>query len=526
MGKLIVSTNKKRTSKYSDGKTIESKMLDYAKNKSVKFSSKENWPFTYHFSKYREGILNWYPFKENCNILELGSGCGAITQMLCSKGKKVTSIELEYNRAIINYERNKNIKNLEIIVGDVNELDIKEKYDYVVLNGVLEYAQYILNNDNSFICLLKKAKSFLKNNGTMLLAIENRLGIKYLSGNKEDHLGTFFSGINGYENSKIKTFSKDELSKLIKDSGCKISKWYYPYPDYKFSYEIFTDKSINKLYPTVPNFPIDFDQIEFFDSDKLYRSFMNNGIMQYFANSFLVEICDAKKENNIDYVKISSNRKDALSITTYVDFTHNTATKCSNYPTGLNHIKNISNNNFNNNLLQTLKYTYSNNYVRCKLLNSNNLLYKIVNNNDEFIPTINKIYKSLCINEPKIKKINKSFKKVFGNVDLNKPLHWISNVNIDLLLGNLYENNGHYIIIDPEWQFNFYIPAEYIIWRILFNLPQNGICDRNMIKKNISLFGIDKNLCDEFLKMELHFVFKYVGYNELPYKKRQRININ
>ena len=33
--------------------------------------------------------------------------------------------------------------------------------------------------------------------GRIVIAIENRLGLKYLAGCAEDHLGTYFSGIQG-----------------------------------------------------------------------------------------------------------------------------------------------------------------------------------------------------------------------------------------------------------------------------------------------------------------------------------------
>ena len=35
----------------------------------------------------------------------------------------------------------------------------------------------------------------LKKGGRIVIAIENRLGLKYFAGCAEDHLGTYFSGI-------------------------------------------------------------------------------------------------------------------------------------------------------------------------------------------------------------------------------------------------------------------------------------------------------------------------------------------
>lgn len=526
MAKLIIA-NKENRIKYTDGSKFEKKMLNFSKNNKIKLNKQEKWPFTYHFSKYREGILNWYPFKENCTILEIGSGCGAITGLLCNKAKRVVSVELEYNRAEINYERNKKFKNLEIIVSDVNKLNLKDKFDYVILNGVLEYAQYILDSksDKAYSDLLVKSKSFLKNDGTMLLAIENRLGVKYIAGYKEDHLGSIYSGLNGYIGSNIKTFSKQELADLLKSASCKITKWYYPWPDYKFPFEIFTDKSINKIYPTMLSLPLDLDQIELIDSDLLYRSFMNNNIMQNFANSFLIEI-NKESSNNIDYVKLSTIRKDEFSIITTINYSKNKVYKKNIYKCGLRHIQNISKNNYKNEILNTIEYKYTENRCECNIIKGSTLLDEVLKDKSKFIPILDNLYTSLINNKPTIKKPCKNFIKVFGDVELNTPLHWIKGVNIDISLDNIYRSNNKLLVIDPEWQFDFYIPAEFILWRIIFNLPQNGLCDRNMIKNSMKHFNISSKLCDTFKKMEINFVFNYVGYKPLPYKKLTKINVN
>lgn len=530
MARIVEKNKLQKDTKYSDGAIIEKKMLDYAKNKNVSFSHEEEWPLIYHFSKYRENILGWYPFKNNCTILEIGSGCGAITNMLCTKARKVVSVELEYNRAIINYERNKKNGNLVILVDNINDVELENKFDYVILNGVLEYAQKIVGNNDidGFNALLTKANSFLKKDGTMLLSIENRLGLKYLTGTKEDHLNSIFSGINGYLNSDIKTFSKNELNDLLKKSNCKVAKWYYPYPDYKFPFEIFTDKSINKIYPISQSLPLDYNQIELMNTNGLYKEFMKNNIMQNFANSFLVEIGNTSS-NNIDYIKYSNLRNDKFSIYTTIDYVNGFAYKICISSEGLNHIKNISKNNYHNKLFKTIKYDYFDNRAKCELVKGNNLLDEVLKDNSKLIPIIKKIYNSIILEKAKVKKSSKSFKSVFGNVEFDMPLHWIKKINIDLALNNIYvsnDKNDSYIIIDPEWQFDFFIPAEYVVWRILFNLPQNGICDRKEIKKRIRCLGIDSELCDLFKKMELFFQFNYVGLKELPYKKIYKVDIN
>ena len=108
---------------YSDGK-IEDKIIKYIKtNQASDFNDiivkDKSWPVFYHLSSLRENVINWYPFKENSSILEVGAGMGALTSLLCKKCKSVTSIELSKKRATAILERNKDAKNLEIIVGNL-----------------------------------------------------------------------------------------------------------------------------------------------------------------------------------------------------------------------------------------------------------------------------------------------------------------------------------------------------------------------------------------------------------------------
>ena len=91
---------------------------------------------SYHLSPTRQNILNWYPFERDCTVLEIGSGCGALTGMLCERCQTVVSVELSKRRSKINYMRNQKHDNLEIIIGNVSEIRLDRKFEYVILNGV------------------------------------------------------------------------------------------------------------------------------------------------------------------------------------------------------------------------------------------------------------------------------------------------------------------------------------------------------------------------------------------------------
>ena len=285
----------KGTDEYSDG-DIEENMLEIVKKYQTDEALEEmlmevtEWTYLYHFSKIRQNVLDWYEFNKEGNLLEIGAGCGAITGLLCEKTKQVTAVDLSKRRSTINAYRNKKYDNLEIIVGNFEDIEFREKYDYVTLIGVLEYSIYYINSENPFRDMLKKVKSLLKPGGKLLLAIENKYGLKYWAGAMEDHTGKLFDGIQGYNDvDRVRTFSKDGLRKLLIDAGFENNSFYYPVPDYKFPFEIYSEEYLPKKGDIKFSSPAyDRDRYLLFNETLVYDSLCEDGMYEQFANSFIV----------------------------------------------------------------------------------------------------------------------------------------------------------------------------------------------------------------------------------------------
>ena len=277
---------------YSDG-DVENDLLEIVKSgKDFEEVLKQDnrWAILYHLSPIRQNIINWYPFKEGATCLEIGAGCGAITGALCDNLEKVVSVELSKRRATINYERHKDRDNLEIIVANLNNIKFEEKFDYITLNGVLEYAGSFTKTTNPYEDFLKQIKKYLKPNGKLIVAIENRYGLKYFAGAKEDHTARAFDSIEGYIGiDSVKTFGKKELEELLATSGFKTQEFYYPHPDYKMPLEIFSDNflpSEDTFLVSAPNF--DNERYTLFNESEAFKGIIKNGQFPFFANSFLV----------------------------------------------------------------------------------------------------------------------------------------------------------------------------------------------------------------------------------------------
>lgn len=280
---------------YSDG-DIEDEILELVSNEPdvEKILAKDNrWPLLYHLSPVRQNILEWYPFRENANVLEIGAGCGAISGVLCRKAKQVTSVDLSKRRSLINANRNREYDNLKIMVGNFNDVVLEEKYDYITLIGVLEYAGYYTDDEQPFEAFLKKISSNLKEDGKLLIAIENKYGLKYWAGAREDHTGQFFEGLEGYQDtaSKVRTFSKDGLKEMIEKAGYRHAEFYYPLPDYKFPVQIFSDECL----PKEDDINIGLDtydntRLQLFNESSVYAGLLKEKKFDFFANSFFIEV--------------------------------------------------------------------------------------------------------------------------------------------------------------------------------------------------------------------------------------------
>ena len=108
--------------------------------------TEKSWPIFYHLSPERENILDWYEWKDDASVFEVGAGCGAISGVLCRNAKRVVANDLSKRRSTINAYKNQDASNLEIMVGNFNVVaeKMEERFDYVTLIGVLGMQKAIL----------------------------------------------------------------------------------------------------------------------------------------------------------------------------------------------------------------------------------------------------------------------------------------------------------------------------------------------------------------------------------------------
>ena len=178
VGKVTIDYSKYMGQDYYTDGSVEEILLDSCMNgtEDELLRQSRDWPIVYHLADIRENVLEWYPIEKNDEVLEIGSGCGAITGILSKKAKSVTCVELSEKRSMINAYRHKNSNNIEIKLGNFQDVepDLK-KYDCITLIGVLEYAYLYIKGNNPFIEMLNIVRNHLKKSGKLIIAIENKI---------------------------------------------------------------------------------------------------------------------------------------------------------------------------------------------------------------------------------------------------------------------------------------------------------------------------------------------------------------
>lgn len=406
---------------------------------------------------FNTNALCWYPFKEKSNILEIYD--------------VFSCLEKKENIVSINKDK----------------LDtIDDAFDYVVFNSSFS------------INLYKKIK--LKKYGHILLLTNNKLSLNNL---------LCFS-----KKENDNCLDKNEIDRIIEELNYKNKKYYYLYPNVINTFEVFDDYSINLQ---GSNELIDRIDIDKFYLNSLYQIDNNlkaNNIAQYFCGSYLVDLSNDNLDYDINYVKISNVRNDEYCIYTILDYKNNIVYKKPLCDSASAHLDKVVDNEWNLDKLENLKYKKCEDGISCELLKYKSLkdIYNIEKN--KAIEIVDDIKKILYKGEYRKYQKDDDFIKIFGEEDIETKLHWLDKANVDLIADNIFVDKNRYIVIDSEWFFDFPIPAEFILYRLLKSFG-NDLSDINVY----SYIGINEVDEEIFKIWQRHLYDEYIGNKVVKYKK-------
>lgn len=161
--------------------------------------------------------------------LDCGCGWGGLTFWLSREFHETYALDTKIDGLhFINIRAAQNhIENVHTVQGSILSMPFADNFfDVVVLNGVLEWIGTIAKNEPPET-LQKRAlleiKRVLKPEGTLCLAIENRFGLQYFLGYREEHTGLRFISILPRPVARIyhRIVKKTEF-RAITHSGCAL----------------------------------------------------------------------------------------------------------------------------------------------------------------------------------------------------------------------------------------------------------------------------------------------------------------
>lgn len=481
----------------------------------------------------RKNLIYSYDFKQNSNVLEIGALVGEITEALCEKNEKVISIAFEQQEAETIAKKCEAEEKLEIIVGKLQDIKLKEKFDYITLIGILEYAQHIFDGEEPAKELVKYCVNLLKPNGKLLIATDNKFALKSYVGDFDECTGNTFDSITGYKSSKKEyKLGKKKIEAILKDVGLNYYKFLYPLPNYKLPSLIFSDEylptssKINGYFPCYhKESSIFFSEVDAYDT--IIKE--DNQMFPFFANSYFIEASQDEFENDTKYVSFNNYRKEEYQLMTKIK--ERTVEKTYLNEKSKMHLDNMIENikKLREANIEILDYEQDgkviSQFVEGKLASqiiSDNTqnpakIFEILNKYKE---TINKM--AIPYQEEKQTVLEKYIPDI--DKEILKEFHYLENGYWDMILKNCFIIENKYVFFDQEWV-EENVPTEFLIYRSIVNIEklrnkieEYEIYEKMGIKKYISIFEeLDRRITENIMDKQL-FEFYTRKYNNPIYE--------
>jgi len=275
-----------------------------------RYAQSHPWLYRVVTSPQRDLFFRQHPPHANSRVLDVGAGWGQISLPHAQAGHSVTALEptperLAFIEAAAHQE--KIASRMYFIQGDAFEIDFAPQFDLVCCIGVLEWVPKFRAGDPRTVQIefLQKLRSALAPGGQLVIGIENRLGLKYVLGAPDDHIG--LSDIAVYDadlaTKKYRaktggelrsfTFTEAELRDLLAAAGFSTADFHGAFPDYKLPETILPLNELNQqLTKTeIPTEHNGTDGTTLPNQAELashYRSLAQLGVAHAFAPSFFV----------------------------------------------------------------------------------------------------------------------------------------------------------------------------------------------------------------------------------------------
>ncbi|RUA01400.1 MAG: hypothetical protein DSY89_04630, partial [Deltaproteobacteria bacterium] len=454
-----------------------------------------------HLSSKRSNIIRGLNLKDISRVLEIGCGCGAITRYLGEQGLEVDAVEGAGKRAEIARLRCRDLKNVNIINANFNDLIFPEKfYDAIFIIGAIEYAGRFLtsaaNDEVAVVTILQRLGKALRDDGALVVAIENRNGLKYWMGATEDHYARPYVGLTGYWGlGGVKTYDLETWKRLLQEAEYPQWRFQFPFPDYKLPQVILdedfidTDRFAHSLLYQIGSRDYLGPWKPGGSEYALWRAMHKDGKLKQYANSFLILAGKSRerirKTAPLDFIYYSDGARKPEYRTITVKKPGEDKIRKKNIWPGDQKVS-----------VKTDNQEHEFPYIQGELL-STRWLESLVNGRPEkFEICLSDYYAFIC--------------DYFRDKD--------GLAIIDALPANIIvDEKGNYRIFDHEWDDSEHVTIPYVLFRALLFFAQNNRDHLRTFFKNMN-FGCTMDFISYgFSKLDMnlsHFIEEFIRHEE------------
>ncbi len=294
-----------------------------------------------------KAILAWYPFEKDSRALLLSykeDSLEIYKEMLEAAGLKVDSHKLrDYETTLpsehIKVQDTSDDQTIEgsdndseeivtyaenIDYGDEPTITVGKNYKYIILLGAFEYMKRPK-------ATLEALRSQLFSDGTMLIAMDNRFGLRYFCGDRDPFTDRNFDGIEDYmrinKADRVsmhgRAYTKAEAVKMLEQAGLTGMHSFSVLPAIEEPQLFYAEDYLPKEEMRVRfNEYYSHPDTIFLQEGALYQKIIENGMFHQMANGYLIE-CGKKADtkqafNDMQQITVSMERGKEYSLATII----------------------------------------------------------------------------------------------------------------------------------------------------------------------------------------------------------------
>ena len=255
----------------------------------------------YALSDIRRNLMDWMDFSGQEHVLQLGSDYGVITGLLAERCASVAVVDERDENLVVNQKMNEAHTNISYMkAADFQKMEAVEKegkYDLVVLRAD--------RPDMDIKECFTRLSSYLSENGKLIFACENALGLNFLSGAVHDEDET--------------AFTKGELEEALKEAGLSKVEFYYPMPEYKRAVSVYSDRYLPGK-GDIPHVTAVYDRQRWacIHEDEISDKLVQEKAFGLFSNAYLAVASKGAESFKTVFAKYNSTRKEEFQIRTAI----------------------------------------------------------------------------------------------------------------------------------------------------------------------------------------------------------------